>query len=324
MGSYLNKTYAAIDGVLLNYKGQDISLKLPEQLAGMEIHTIGDGAVMESADLQQAVVPDGVRRIGKNSFRGCNQLMNVYLPYSVSSFAENAFQDCPKLKNLYIYGMELNEQRYRDLIASSSLVNGSIYLSHSFPNFKRVREAVSSTDADPANDIQSGIKRLFSSQSLEEEIGAVSLQRNLDGFSFESEDRYTTETMEFLRLIADRNVHEVDAISEEKNDEFMRSEKFPPIEKTAVFTFDDSKTKLENGKYIIFAEIKIGYHFWQSKVPVNLFGDTYYIYRRHYLSSVPNLNYVRREVAVFSENDLVIDRVKAKEIYAIYKLLSIL
>ena len=324
MGNYLDGTYAAIDGVLLSYEGKDISLKLPGRLANMDIHTVGDGAVMESLNLQQVVIPGGVRRIGNNSFSGCNQLMNAYVPYSVTSFAENAFRNCPKLTNLYIYGMELNEQRYRDLRASSRRVNGSIYLAHSFPYFRRVRDAVASTDADSANYVQSGITRLFTSQSLEEENGAASLQRNLDGFGFDSDDQYMTETSEFLRLIADKSVYDVDTLSEEKNDQFLKSEKYPPIEKTAVFTFDDSKTKLENGKYRLFADIKIGYHFWQSKVPVIISGNTYYIYRRHYLSSKPNLNYVRRDVAVFTNKGLVSNRREAQEVYAKYKLLSIL
>ena len=324
MGNYIDGTYAALDGVLLSYEGKDISLQLPAQLANMNIHTIGDGAVMESANLQQVVVPDGVKRIGNNSFSGCSQLMNAYVPYSVTSFAENAFHNCSKLTNLYIYGMALNEQRYRDLKAFSRRVNGSMYLAQSFPDFKRVKDAVSSTDADASNSIQSGITRLFTSQSLEEEKGAASLQRNLDGFGFESEEQYMTETNEFLRLIADKNACDVDVLSEEQNDQFLRSEKFPPIEKTAVFTFDDSKTKLENGKYSVFANIKIGYHFWQSKVPIILSGNTYYIYRRHYLSSKPNLNYIRRDVAVFTSKGLVVNRREAQEVYAKYKLLSIL
>ena len=324
MGNYLDGTYAAIDGVLLSYEGNDISLKIPGRLANMNIHTIGDGAIMESANLQQVVVPDGVKRIGASSFRGCCQLMNAYIPYSVTSFAGDSFGGCSKLTNLYIYGIQLNEQRYRDLISSSRRVNGSVLLAQSFPYFRRLKDAVSSTDAEPANLIQGGITRLFTSQSLEEEKGAASLERNLDGFGFDSQDQYMTETNEFLRLIADKTASEIDAMSEEKNDEFLKSEKTPPIEKTAVFTFDDSKTKLENGKYSIFADIKIGYHFWQSKVPVVLSGNTYYIYRRHYLSSKPNLNYIRKDVAVFTNKGLITNRREAQEIYAKYKLLSIL
>ena len=258
MGNYLDATYAAVDGVLLSYQGQDVSLKIPGRLANMEIHTIGDGAVMESANLQQVVVPNGVKRIGASSFAGCQQLMNAYVPYSVSSFANDSFDRCSKLTNLYIYGMQINEQRYGDLLSSSRRVNGSMLLAHSFPCFKRLKDAASSTGVKPANLIQGGIKRLFTSQSLNEEKGAAALQRNLDGFGFDSEEQYMTETNEFLRLIADSGAPEVDVLSEEKNDAFLKSEKELPIEKTAVFTFDDTKTKLENGRYSIFEKIKTG------------------------------------------------------------------
>ena len=324
MGNYLDKTYAAIDGILLSYEGKDVHLKIPPRLDNMEIHTIGNGAVMESENLQQVIVPDGIKRIGENSFSGCDQLVDAYLPYSVTSFALNAFRDCPKLSNLFIYGIELNEQKYRDLRDSSRRVNDSVYLAQYFPDLGGVKDAVASTDARTANYIQSGITRLFVFQSLQENTGEASLRRGLGGIGFESKDRYVTETGEFLRLIADQNVYDADALSEEKNDRFLKSEKFPTIEKTAVFTFDDSKTKRENGKYIIIADIKIGYHFWQSKVPVNLYGNNYYIYRRHYLTSRPELNYIREDVAVFTNKGIVSNRKEAQEVYAKYKLLSIL
>ena len=324
MGNYLDKTYAAVDGVLLSYAGNDVSLKLPGRLANMEIHTIGDGAVMESGGLQQVVVPAGVKRIGKNSFSSCGSLTNVYIPYTVTAYSENAFKNCPKLENLYIYGLELSERRYKELKASSARVNGSVYLAHSFPHIRRAKDAVSTTDAGPANYIQNGIKRLFTSQNPAEENGAASLYRSLDGFSFDKEDQYTTETSEFMKLLSDENAYYSDAVSEEKNDQFLRSEKYPPIEKTAVFTFDDSKTRTEHGKYVITAAIKFGYHFWQSKVPVVVYGNTYYIYRRHYLSCGPGLNYLRRDAAIFSERGIISDKREAREIYAKYKLLSIL
>ncbi len=324
MGNYLDKTYAAVDGVLLHYEGKDISLKIPGRFADMCIDTIGDGAFMESADLQQVIIPDGVKKIGVRSFYGCDQLMSVYIPFSVASFAVDSFGGCSKLADLYVYGIDLTEQSYKNLIASSRRVNGSLYLAQSFPQFKILKDAASSTGAGPANSVQSGITRLFTSQSLEEETGETSITRNLYSFGFGSEERYMTETNEFMRLIADKNAFETDAVSEQKNDEFVKSGNTPAIEKTAVFTFDDSKTKFENGTYRITAQIKIGYHFWQSKVPVVLSGDTYYIYRRHYLSSKPNLNYIRRDVAVFDENGPVVIRKKAQEVYAKYKLLSIL
>lgn len=324
MGNYMDRKYAAVDGVLLSYNGNDTALKLPARLADMDIHTIGAGAVMESQSLQQVVIPKSVRKIAGDAFNRCAHLVKAYVPYSVNTISDSAFRNCSDLTDLYIYGIELDEQRYRDLLASSRRGNGSNYLTHYFPDLKTVRQAVSASDARPASCVHDGIAKLFTSYNYTGERGMDSLQRKLDGFAFESEERHLTETEEFIRLIADDNNFVYDKRAEEINDASMKKDVPQKYEKTAVFTFDDSKTKHENGRHIVFADIRIGYHFWQSKVRVNLSGDTYYVYRRHYLSSVPESSYTRRDVAVFSETGLVTDRKAAEEVYAKYKLLSIL
>ena len=95
-------------------------------------------------------------------------------------------------------------------------------------------------------------------------------------------------------------------------------------EKTIIFTFDDTKTKEDKEKVIINATLKIGYFFWQSAQPVIYDKKQYYIYRRYYLSSDPEMGYVRRDIAAYSEKGLVTNREEAQSVYAKYKLLSIL
>ena len=323
MAEYIDNTYVALDGVLLTYTGSDISLKIPCQLDGEDIRTIGGGSVMESKELQQAVVPDGVTEIGPRAFASCPKLMNVYVPYSVASYAKNAFLNCPNLVNLCIYNIPLEERKYRDLLAASRLTRGQTYISPVFPKDKRINDALAAADFSPASLIGDGIPRLFTSQSLADDMGFPSLQRNLDGFGFGDEERYMTETSAFLKLIAGKDVFGTDAASEKINDRYIKTGKTPDIRKTAVFTFDDGKTKTESGMYVITANVKIGYHFWQSKVPVILNGKQYYIYRRHYLSS-QGANYIRRDAALFYDGKPVTNRQEARRVYAKYKLLSIL
>jgi hypothetical protein len=94
--------------------------------------------------------------------------------------------------------------------------------------------------------------------------------------------------------------------------------------KTIIFTFDDTKTREEKGKVFIHATLKIGYFFWQSAQPVIYEKKQYYIYRRYYLSDDPEIGYVRRDIAAYSQRGLVNNRVEAQNVYAKYKLLSIL
>ena len=89
-----------------------------------------------------------------------------------------------------------------------------------------------------------------------------------------------------MKLIRSGEELPEDREAEKKNDVFSKNEKYPEIKKTALFTFDDSKTKLEDDKYFLWVTIRIGYHFWQSAVPLVFRGERYFIYRRHYLSSV--------------------------------------
>ena len=75
---------------------------------------------------------------------------------------------------------------------------------------------------------------------------------------------------------------------------------------------------------MINATLKIGYFFWQSAQSVIYDKKQYYIYRRYYLSSDPEIEYVRRDIAAYSEKGLVTNREEAQNVYAKYKLLSIL
>ncbi len=324
MGNYIDKTYAAVDGVLLSYEGNDTSLIIPCCLDGMKIHTIGHGAAMESENLEQVYIPEGIKQIGDKAFAGCKQLMTAYIPDSLTKCSKSAFYGCDRFRNLYIKGMKLSQQEYNDLLMCSRKTNKSIRLSYSFPENKILLDAVAATEATPANIIQSGIARLFTTYSLSEEKGVDSLHRSIEGLGFEDEVPDRTEEEAFFGLIENNGPYVIDTSSERQNDQIMRSEKEVFIRRTAVFTFDDSKTVFKDGIYYVFPYIKIGYHFWQSKVPVVSSGITYYIYRRHYLCSEPNLNYIRRDVAVFTESGLVSNKKEAQKVYAKYKLLSIL
>ena len=324
MSNYLDKIYSAVDGVLLTYDGDSLLLDIPGHLAGMTIHTIGQGAFMESACLKRVVIPDTVLKIGDDAFRRCEQLSRVSIPCSVTSVGRNAFEGCPNLIGLQMRSAPMTGQQYLKLRSESNSVNGSVFLAHSFPDDERIRSAIAAAGVRPANCVPAGIKRLFTTPDTRTGKKNTSLHSYLDSFSFDGDERYATEKDAFLQMIREDELSPADAISEERNDDFMKTENYPKIERTALFTFDDNQTKNENGSFSVLADIRIGYHFWQAAVPVVYGGELYRIYRRNYLSSLPNLNYVRRDVTVFSEDEQVDDPVAVREVYAKYKLLSIL
>ena len=324
MGEYFDSAYVAADGIILFYEDDDVSLQIPGKMGDMDIHTIGDGAFMQSDTIQYVNLPFGIKNIGKNAFKGCRNLACLNIPVTAETFGEYAFTECPDLKHIRIYSYEVDEQKYLEMKASWRCSNNSVYIASDFSDDKRLKDAVSAASVGPANMIQDGIARLFMADNPNKYNKDTIRNMKQSCFAYDKRSPYISESDSIKDLLNNPDFAETDALSEDKNDHFLKSENTPEIEKTAILTFDDTKTKYENERYYLLLDIVIGYHFWQSLIPVNFDGKLYYIYRRHFLSSKTNLNYIRNDVRVVdgSGENLVME--EARKVYAKYKLLSIL
>ena len=86
MGEYFDSAYVAADGVILFYEDDDVSLQIPGKMGDMDIHTIGDGAFMESETIQYVNLPYGLKSIGQNAFKGSRRLQCLNIPSTVEQF----------------------------------------------------------------------------------------------------------------------------------------------------------------------------------------------------------------------------------------------
>ncbi len=324
MNNYLDRSWAVMENTIIAYNGSDSVLKIPSRFADMRVLYIGDGSFMGSDKMQQVFIPQGVIGIGSESFQCCETLVNVYIPGTVNKIGDKVFAGCDNIVNLTFYDIEFSERRYNDLKSSCRKAGGSLYVAQSFPDLEVVKSAILSMGAKPAATVPEMIERIFLSQNLHDEVGRASLSRNLDRLEFSNAEGSLTEEESFISLIGADAYSTFDKDAEIKNDAFARVEEYPRIRRTAVFTFEDDKTRVEGDKRRITANVKIGYQFWQSKVPIKYNGRDYYIYRRHYLSGDAGINYIRRDTAVFTKAGIVTNKREAQEIYAKYKLLSIL
>ena len=323
MGEYFDKAYVAADGVILFYEDDDVSLNVPKALGDMDIHTVGDGAFMELKSLMYAYVPEGVKTLGEKAFYGCKALKSIAIPRTIKNIGEDALNGCPHLKTIRIASFELDEQKYIEYKSTFMCANGSVYIAPFFPDDEQISSVLLAADIKKANPINDGIIRLFSADIINKKPGHP-LDFKESCLAFGLKNSYVSETESIKDLIDSLDHINTDIISEEKNDRFLKNDRLPEIQKTAIFSFDDNKTRHENGKYYIALDIMLGYHFWQSVVPVNREGKKYYVYRRHFLTGEPELNYIRHDSGVYSENGGGISNEEEWLVNAKYRLLSIL
>ena len=85
---------------------------------------------------------------------------------------------------------------------------------------------------------------------------------------------------------------------------------------------DDDETVFAAGKAYVKGELKTGYIFWPSLVPVNDAGSTYYLYRRCYLNNEKRYRTV--DVGIFDSRGCPVEEERAKEVYGKYTFMRVL
>ena len=325
MKQYMDDAFVIISGTILDYSGHLPVMNLPERIADIEISRIGDGSFKDSATLRSIVLPPTIKEIGCRAFEGCHELTSISVPGDLSHVGPSVFRNCRALRDVTIYDLELTADEYQAFKNAGKRSSDGIYVLHEMPKHDQVCRILSvMTEAKSACKIPVHISSLFHLVTFDDENRAFSLERDIPVIGFSVPSVPVSENKAFCAHIKNHRPEVFDRKAEEKNDWFVRVGRIPTRGKTILFTFDDTKTKKENGKFKIMATLKIGFFFWQSAQPVMYDGKQYYVYRRCYLSGDPEMGYVRRDIAVYTDHGLVSNREEAQNVYAKYELLSIL
>ena len=96
-GSYEYREAGSGTAVITGYSGKEKKLNIPQEVNGLTVTGIGDGAFYNHKTILSAVIPAGVRVIGRNAFSMCERLAEVTLPEGLEEIGEAAFSDCEKL-----------------------------------------------------------------------------------------------------------------------------------------------------------------------------------------------------------------------------------
>lgn len=91
------------EGIITGFIGSDVSsVIIPEEVNGVAIVGIADGAFAGKTGLKTLVIPGTVKTIGKKAFYGCSSLESLTLNTGIGAIGEEAFSQCAKLKNVVI------------------------------------------------------------------------------------------------------------------------------------------------------------------------------------------------------------------------------
>ena len=89
-------------GTIVDYRGAEEEVEVPEELDGIAITAIGDGAFKLRQDITSVVIPEGVVSIGARAFSSCDGIKTLVLPGSLKSIGTRAFSNCKGLRSLVL------------------------------------------------------------------------------------------------------------------------------------------------------------------------------------------------------------------------------
>ena len=296
-----------LEHTILSYDGEERFLRLPEQVEGSPMTRIGDGALAESRALQRLWIPSSVRQVGRSAVARCGLLELVFLEGQVPDFDQEAFFDCPRLRQIRIKDLPVTEEQYKQLLEDSMVNPGGQRFPEHFPKIPGLEKLADALDVERAAHIPRDAQLLLW-QEAGRDPKALS--------SYEQE--------KLLELIRSGRQPRPDWESEEKNDEALRRYRQQRPQRVCFFGFEKGEAPVKDGMRLLDAFLHIGCWFWQGTVELLWDGQPYYLYQRHYLHSMASMQYIRRDHGLFTADGPVRDERLAKEIYAKYKLLSIL
>ncbi len=103
-----NNTFIAIDNVLYKKDGGDaLTLqKCPAKKTSVNIDSrttvIAESAFYQCAELDELIIPEGVRTVEREAFCGCEKLRTINIPVSVSELDPSAFVFCSSLESFSV------------------------------------------------------------------------------------------------------------------------------------------------------------------------------------------------------------------------------
>ena len=85
---------------ILEYKGNDIKVDIPEYLNGFEVWYIGNDVFKEDDTIKEVNIPKSVKEIGTKTFMDCENLERIEFKGNIVALGEETFKGCEELKEV--------------------------------------------------------------------------------------------------------------------------------------------------------------------------------------------------------------------------------
>ena len=329
MNTYRDDIYLAANGIIVSYQGTEKKIVIPSRLADTNIIQIGIGAFMNDENIREVIIPETVEVIGEKAFFKAENLRKITMNHPVTEVGNQAFDACDQIDVIRIKSCEIDIVEYNALINNSVNTANNTYLARSMPNKYIPKGLIETLRYKPAVYIPENIDYLYHTfySEISDVDSCIIPSISCYGLEFKEGISKITEEQNFIMCKDKREVSSnIIPKAEEKNDWCIREEVDLNnyLSKVLLFVLDDNETVVKGDKCCITYNIYCGFYFWQTSQRVVMNGKDYYIYVRKYLSSNPNMPYVKENVTIFHNDTYVTDELEAKQVYAKYKLLSIL
>ena len=100
--------------ILTEYRGRDIELTVPVNMAGLPVTVIGKKAFLAARELKELVLPECVSVIQDWAFASCRNLETITLPQRKLEIGQGILKDCVKLSRIITIDREKETQLRAD------------------------------------------------------------------------------------------------------------------------------------------------------------------------------------------------------------------
>lgn len=315
MSTYDSDAYLVLEGVLILYTGTPTeNIVIPSVINNQTITRIGSGAFRDCWKIKSITIPDTVTSIENCAFGGCEILTEINLPVFSNQLHidKDAFQGCTNIQRILT---TMTEKQYQDINASGHKLEDDSVIVLDNSNLKMILGSM----GDYIQKVPIESRMVFCIKSNDEKV----LEDTL--FVYGREGKITiSEDEAFMNHIKKGYTSDVSSEDDILMDWYARADKEANYNRTSLAYYKlDETTRLE-GKVRIKLYVSEGFHLVQSAVKVAYNGESYYVYRRHYLSSNDKEPLLRFDMAIYNEDGLIEKGEVVGEVYAKYRLLSLL